>query len=53
VALKPTITPRGDYGDYGEATVRHLVERAHDRCFISNSVRTAINVDATIASASA
>jgi organic hydroperoxide reductase OsmC/OhrA len=48
IALKPVIRVRGDYD---EATVQQLVERAHDHCFIANSVRTAITVDATIARA--
>ncbi len=46
ITLEPVITIRGDYD---EATVQHLVERAHQRCFIANSVRTAITVDATLA----
>jgi organic hydroperoxide reductase OsmC/OhrA len=45
ITLKPVITIRGDYD---EAAVRRMVERAHELCFIANSVRTAITVDATM-----
>lgn len=45
IALHPVIGVRGDCD---EATVQQLVERAHELCFIANSVRTAITVDATI-----
>jgi organic hydroperoxide reductase OsmC/OhrA len=48
ITLKPVITLRCDYD---ESAVQHLVERAHERCFIANSVRTAITVNATIARA--
>lgn len=44
IVLKPVITLRGDYD---EATVQQLVELGHQRCFIANSVRTAITVEAT------
>jgi organic hydroperoxide reductase OsmC/OhrA len=49
IALKPLIRLRGDYD---EAMVLQLVERAHEACFIANSVRTAITIEATILSAS-
>jgi organic hydroperoxide reductase OsmC/OhrA len=45
ITLRPTITIRGDYD---EASVQQLVERGHRECFIANSVRTAITVEATI-----
>ena len=45
ITLRPTITIRGDYD---EAAVQQLVERGHHECFIANSVRTAITVEATI-----
>jgi organic hydroperoxide reductase OsmC/OhrA len=47
ITLKPVITIRGGYD---EAAVQQLVERAHELCFIANSVRTAITVDARLTS---
>jgi organic hydroperoxide reductase OsmC/OhrA len=48
ITLKPVITVRGDHD---EEAVQQLVERAHRVCFIANSVRTAITIEAMVVTA--
>lgn len=43
VTLKPSVTFSGTHPS--EAEVRALHERAHERCFIANSVRTEVRVE--------
>jgi organic hydroperoxide reductase OsmC/OhrA len=42
VTLKPYIVFKDNQPD--EATVEHLHRRAHDECYIANSVRTEVSV---------
>ena len=44
IVLRPRITVRGDVDD---ARLLHLCERAHQHCFIANSLRTEIVVEPT------
>jgi uncharacterized OsmC-like protein len=46
ITLRPRITVRGDVS---EDRVRHLVEVGHRECFISNSLRTEVVVEPTVA----
>jgi organic hydroperoxide reductase OsmC/OhrA len=43
VTLKPSVTFSGT--PPSEAEVRALHERAHERCFIANSVKTAVSIE--------
>lgn len=45
IALKPTITVAG--GAPGDARLHQLVETAHRHCFVANSLRSDIAVEAT------
>ncbi len=42
VTLRPYIVFKDNHPD--EATVEHLHHRAHDECYIANSVRTEVSV---------
>ena len=50
IVLRPRIVIAGDAD---EARVRHLVERAHEACFIANSLKSEITIEAEIEFASA
>jgi organic hydroperoxide reductase OsmC/OhrA len=50
IVLRPRIVIAGEAD---EARVRHFVERAHEACFIANSLRSEITIEAQIAFASA
>ncbi|HKO27310.1 MAG TPA: OsmC family protein [Solirubrobacteraceae bacterium] len=45
IVLRPRIVLAGDAD---EARVRHFVERAHEACFIANSLRSDITIEAQI-----
>jgi organic hydroperoxide reductase OsmC/OhrA len=47
IVLRPVIVIRGDYV---ESEVHRRVESAHRQCFIANSLRTEVTVEATIRS---
>ena len=45
IVLRPRITLAGPVD---QARVRHLVEIAHRECYVANSLRTPVEVDATV-----
>lgn len=45
IVLRPRVVVRGDVG---ESRVRHLLEVGHRECFIANSLRTEIRLEATV-----
>jgi organic hydroperoxide reductase OsmC/OhrA len=48
ILLRPTIVVAGDVP---EQRVRRIVEKAHEECYIANSLRTEIEIHATIEAA--
>lgn len=48
ITLRPRIVIAGQVGEAGEGRVRHFVARAHEACFIANSLRSEITVEPVI-----